>query len=285
MSSERNKIHKYCISEPLKEGVSAVEQATAGHVSFSKDALPPIEGDMFVETYTLDEGSKVWTRDRNPGGLNTNLHSTKLVVGADEINKPIITPQLVLMQSRDILRDEYEFAGYTESEVHYESADTNNRIFRQDVKVFHIPSEKSPFIETLTLQRQVLDYIGDCTYGLAILNNKGQALAEELGVVHPAMNEVFLTFTSEHVLATSYNNTVIDKFTYEQVRSLGFSVNYTDTPEKAELSLAAGNLSFKLWLDKKLKEDYPQYMFSEFTEEWIADGGVVVGKIPADSLN
>lgn len=286
MQKEQGKyIHDYCAGAKSEEtGVSAIDLATQGQLEFDRNLLPPREGSLFVEAHESEDGI-TWYRDRNLGGANVDLHSTSLGVRKEELDKQTITPSTIQMQSRAVLRTEdgRNFAGYTESELIYWRGGWDDRL-QQDVKAVHIPSRVSPIFETVSIDRYVLDRIGDCTYGHVIFNHAGREITERLGVRLENRDPVFLAFTPEHVLATTYGSTVLGEFSYEQVKEAGLSASFEDMPEAATLSLAAGQMSIKLRLGKTLKPNYPELMFSE-QEEWITDSGILVGKIPLEALN
>ena len=97
---------------------------------------------------------------------------------------------------------------------------------------------------------------------------------------HPA----FLIFTPDRIIADTYGDLVLGELTYAQVEKAGIKAHFTDTDEMATLALAAGDLSFKLWVAKTVKPNFPALLFGE-KEEWITDSGIFVGAVPIERQN
>ena len=284
MSNElKEYIHDYCKQTVArKPEVSPIDMATGGQIAFAKALLPSRGGNPIVEIQETED-SVVYSRDRNFMEANVDLHRTRLVIRREELDKSVVTPSIVEMQSRAVLRTEdgRDFAGYTESEYLYWRGGFDDRL-DQRVNVVHIPNSVSPIFETVSINRHVLDEYGDFTYGEVIFND--HEITDRLGVEAERGYPVFLAFTPEHVLATTYGSIVLKEISYDELNQAGLTASFRDEHETATLSLAAGQISIQLRLGKILKPNYPELMFSE-KEEWITDNGILVGKIPQEALN
>lgn len=284
MSTEQEKyIHDYCKQVVARRPeMSPIDVATEGQIAFAKALLPSREGDPIIEIQETEDGV-FYSRDRNYMGANVDLHNTRMAIKREELGKPVITPSAVEMQSRAVLRTEdgRDFAGYTESEYLYWRGGFDDRL-QQSVKAVHMPHSVSPVFETVSIDRYVLDRIGDCSYGHIIFN--GHEITDRLGVKARRGDPVFLAFTPEQVLATTYGSIVLKEISYDELKQAGLTASFHDEPEVATLSLATGQMSIQLRLGKMLKPNYPELMFSE-KEEWITDSGILVGKVPQEALN
>jgi len=280
MLPERKSVHEYYSHTlPESNGVSVIDLAAQPHTGFNPEKLP--QKGVKISDH---EGVRYIRRDRNYMGLNVSLHSVLLRVPIDELSKPIAQPTKVELQSRAILRTpERQFGGYTEYEHLYWRGGWDDRLM-QSVTATKIPSDVSGVLGSVSIRRYVLEQYGDISYGSVILNTRD--VTDRLGVKLENGDPVFLDFTPEMVLATTYGPgpSVLEELSYDEVEKAGVKASFTNEAEQATFNVAAGPMSLKLRLGKVLKPDYPQHMFGE-AEEWITDSGIFVGKAPIEALN
>ena len=233
-----------------------------------------------------DGGGRRYYRNRNYLSANIDYMNTSLDLRASEFGKRVVIPDGVEQQTRAVLRAEgqrYGFGGYTEYEHLYWRRGFDDRL-QQKVNAVHLPQGVSSVIETLSINRYALDWAGDLTYGLAILQTS--EVTDRLGMKLSDGDPVFLAFTPDKVLGKTYGPgpEVIGETTYEKLADAGIKARFINEVDKATLNLAAGNVSFKLRLGKVLKPNYPELLFSD-SEEWITVSGIFVGRVPVEALN
>jgi len=287
MFSERRSMQEYYAhTKPIGEGLSAIDRAVEGQLAFDPALLPQtLNEELDIKIHNFDDRCR-YSRGRNYGGLNVDLMTNSLDVRTDELKKSLAIPLAIEQQTRAVIHigeDRWDFAGYSEYKHLYWRTGSDDRL-QQTVKAVHIPSSVSPVVETISIDRYVLDWAGDLTYGHVILQTP--EVTNKLGIRLSNGDPVFLVFTPDKVLATTYGPgpEVLGEVSYEALAETGIKARFGNEQTQALLDVGVGNLSFKLRLGKVLKPNYPSLLFSP-SEEWITDSGIAVVKIPQEVLN
>lgn len=282
MSPERKLIHEYYPHAISTEG-SIIDRAVKGQLEITPTLLPQAANeDLGIEIYDFDD-SRRYVRNRNVEGLNVDFMMTSLDVKTNQLGEPLAAPVAINQQTRAVFRTENNssFAGYSEHEFTYWRTGFDDRL-EQKVGIINMLKSISPVVESVLVRRFVLDNVGDVAYGSVFLQTR--EIVDKLGVGSSNGDPVFLTFTPEQVLVTTYGSEVLGKISYEELAKVGIKAHFTDEPTQALLDLQVNNLSFKLRLGKVLKPNYPSLLFSP-SEEWITASGIIVGKTPQEVLN
>ena len=252
--------------------------------------LPPLVADSdFASLFSpisvrdyREEGIRDYSYDRNEGGANVDHHQCSISVPINSLSLNEAIPIDINQKTRHPLLNDREFAGYTEHEYHFTNVQDglDNRL-DHNIKVLHIPSNVSPIVETIEIQRHVSDQYGMFTYATINFNNKKEIM-ERLGV--STSRHVFVTMTPYGIYAITYGEQIIKELTVDDLERAGVKAKFEDGQDKAELMVSAGNLIFHLTLNKKLRPEYERIMFDE-NEQWITDSEIEVLSVPKEVLN
>lgn len=277
---------------PLSDGETYVTRAANPVLLFNRNLLDNLDKNPELNRKVYEEEGLIeYMSNRDRNGLNIDCHRTHLIVAISELEKQDrqILPWFVGMQSKKPFltrRLRGGFAGYTEGKFRYEQPlDNGKGRLENQVRITHIPSRVSPIVETISVERIVNDNAiirGDICSGSVILQDK--QVARDLGLPSDNDHPAFLNFIPGKVIAVTYGEIVLRELTYAEVEKVGINAHFTDTPEAATLALAAGNLSFKLWVNKSVKPDWPALLFGK-EEEWITDSGILVSTVPTERQN
>jgi hypothetical protein len=288
MSGERKKyIHDYFPEfEPANDGLNAFDIATRqGNVPLNRSLLPPRESGQLIDVRELD-GDITWARRRSSGNPDADFHYTELKVKGKQLSQEIIVPSTIQAQNTAVIvtSGRTRLAGITESNYIYwrDSPITTDRL-QQNVKVALAPSHLRPTVRVASVNRYVFGN-RHFAHGHVIFEHSYPDITDRLEVEHAQGDPVFLAFTPDGVLATTFSTIVLKELTYQEVSRAGLAARFEDTSERINFSLGIGEMVMQMGFSKILKPNYPELLFSE-REEWITDRTIHIGLVPQSRLN